>query len=55
VECKNKYNTSNKMGNWNHLIIIQKIPEQRIRKAQSQGTKENSLIGHGTHTSESMM
>jgi hypothetical protein len=41
------------MGNWNNLKIIQKIPEQHTRKAQNQGTTENSHIGHGTHTLES--
>jgi hypothetical protein len=28
VECKNKRDTSNNTGYWNHLKIIQKIPEQ---------------------------
>jgi hypothetical protein len=53
VECKNECDTSNNRGNWNHLEIIQKIPEQHIRKARSQGTTENSHIGHNTHTWES--
>ena len=26
VECKNKHDTSNNEGNWNHFKIIQKIP-----------------------------
>jgi hypothetical protein len=30
--------TSNNRGNWNHLKIIQKIPEQRTGKASNQGT-----------------
>jgi hypothetical protein len=54
VECKNKCGTSNNMGNWNILKIIQKVPEQRTRKAQNQGTTENSHIGHCTHTWESI-
>jgi len=33
------------------IIIIHKIPEKRTRKAQNQGTRENSHIGHCTHTS----
>ena len=53
MECKNKRNTSNNSGNWNHLIIIQKIPEQHTRKARNQRTTENNHIGHGTNTSES--
>jgi hypothetical protein len=53
VECKNKCDTSNNMGNWNHEEIIQKITEQRTGKARSQGTTENSHIGHCTHTAES--
>ena len=50
VECKNKCDTSNNMGNWNHLKIIQKIPGQPTGKAQNQVTTENSHIGHCTHT-----
>jgi hypothetical protein len=41
-------------GNWNHLIIIQKIPEQCTGNPRSQGTTENSHIGHCTHTLESV-
>jgi hypothetical protein len=40
-------------ANWNHLKIIQKIPEQRTGKAQNEETTENSHIGHCTYTSES--
>ena len=43
----------NNRGNWNHLRIIQKIPEQRTGKASNQGTTENSHFGHSTHNSES--
>jgi hypothetical protein len=50
VECKNKCDTSNNRGNWNHFKIIQKIPEQRTGKARNQGTTENSHSGHCTHT-----
>jgi hypothetical protein len=53
VECKNKCDTSNNRGNWNHLKIIQKIPEQHTVKARSQGATENSYIGHCTRTLES--
>jgi hypothetical protein len=53
VERKNKCDTSNNMGNWNHLKVIQKIPKQRTGKARNQGTTENSHIGHSTHTAES--
>jgi hypothetical protein len=42
VECKNKGDTSNKNGNWNHLKIIQKIPVQHNGKARNQGTTEGS-------------
>jgi hypothetical protein len=47
---KNKSYTSNNRGNWNHLQIIQKIPEQHTGEARNQGTTENSHIGHCTHT-----
>jgi hypothetical protein len=53
VECKNKRDTNNNRGNYSHLKIIQKIPEPHTGKEQSQGTTENSHIGHCTHTSES--
>jgi hypothetical protein len=43
----------NNRGNWNHLKIIQKIPELYTGKARSQGTTENSHIVHCTHTAES--
>jgi hypothetical protein len=35
VECENKSDTSNNMGDWNHLKITQKIPEQHTRKARN--------------------
>jgi hypothetical protein len=53
VECKNKGDASNNRSNWNHLKILQKIPEQRTGKARYQGTAENSYIGHSTHTAGS--
>ena len=33
VTHKNKSDTNNNKGNWNHLKIIQKIPEQNTGKA----------------------
>lgn len=36
VERKRKSDTSNNRGNWNHFIIIQKIPDQHNRKAWNQ-------------------
>jgi hypothetical protein len=41
-----------KWGNWNHIEIIQKIPEQHTRKARNKGAIENSQIGHCTHNWE---
>ena len=35
------------------ISVIQKIREQHTGKPCSQGTTENSHIGHCTHTSES--
>jgi hypothetical protein len=35
------------------IIIIIIIREQHTRKTRSQGTTENSHIGHCTHTAES--
>jgi hypothetical protein len=53
VECKNKSDTSNNRGNWNHFKILKKILDQHTRKARYQGTTENSYIGHSTHAAES--
>jgi hypothetical protein len=41
------------MSNWNHFKILQKILEQRNRKARYRGTAENGYIWHSTHTAES--
>ena len=49
VDCRNKIDTSSNMGNWYHLKIIQKIPEQHTKKARHQGTTENSHTGHCSH------
>jgi hypothetical protein len=53
VEWGNKNVIPVLTGNWNHLRIIQKIPEQHTRKAWNPGTPENSRIRYSTHTSES--
>ena len=49
VECK----TCNNRGDWNHITIIQTVPEQHTVKARNQGTIENSHIGHCTNTTGS--
>jgi len=49
VECKNQC----KRGNWNHLKLIYKVPQQRTGKARIQGTTQNSHIGHCVHTAGS--
>jgi hypothetical protein len=53
MEYKNKSDTCNNRGNWNHLQIIQKAFEQRKWKARHQGTTENNHTGHCAHASES--
>jgi hypothetical protein len=53
VECINESDTSNNRDNWNHLKIIQKIPEQHTGKARNQRSTENSHIRHCTNTAES--
>jgi hypothetical protein len=52
VEYKRIAVTSKKRGNWNHLRVTQKIPEQYAGEAHNQGTTENSHIGYSTHASE---
>jgi len=50
VECKNKGGTSNNRGSWNHLKIIQKIPEQLTGEAGNQGATDNKHTGHCADT-----
>jgi ribosomal protein L14E/L6E/L27E len=45
--------TSRDRGNWNHVKIIQTIPEQHTGKARHQGTTENSHTELCTQTAES--
>jgi len=40
--------TSNNRGNWDHVKIIHKIPEQHTGKAGNKETTENSDAGHCT-------
>jgi hypothetical protein len=49
VERKSKSDTGINMGDWTHLKIIRKIPEQHTGKARNQGTAENSRIEHCTN------
>jgi len=53
VECKNKGDTSNNRGDWDYFKVIQQIREQHTRKTCSQGSPENSHVGHCTLTPES--
>ena len=53
VECKNKDDTSNNRSDWDHFKIIPKIHKQHTRKPWSEGTTENSHMGHCTRSSES--
>jgi len=52
VECENKSDTGNNRDNWNHLSIIQTLPEQHTGKERNQGTTKQSYIGHRTCTVE---
>ena len=45
MERKNGSDVSNKRGKWNHLTIIQKIPEQHTKKARYQGTTKTAIFG----------
>ena len=45
--------TSNYIGNWNHLHIIQKIPDQQTGTERNQGNTVSSHLGHFTHTAGS--
>jgi len=35
MECKDKSDSNNNRGNWNHLKTIKKTPEQPTRKTKS--------------------
>jgi len=43
VECENKSDTSNNMGDWNHFKITQTVPEQPNGKERNEGTAKNML------------
>ena len=45
VECKNKSDANNNRGNWNHLKIIHKIPQQHTRKIQNQEVQKTATLG----------
>ena len=58
IEIQRMWNVKTKVipviiGATGTISVIQKIREQRTRKTWSQGTAENSHIGHCTRTSES--
>ena len=46
VQCKNKSDTSNNVGDWNQLKIVQKITQQHTGEVRNKGTAENSHTGH---------
>ena len=48
MERKNKSDTGNKRGNWNHFKIIQKVPEQRTGKARYDIRELNKTATLGT-------
>ena len=49
-----KSNASNNRGNWNHVKIINKIPEKYREESRNQGTiKNNDILHRKTHTAES--
>jgi hypothetical protein len=47
-ECYTNFNS----GNWDHLHVIQTIPEHLTGKARHQGATENSHMGHSTDTAD---
>ena len=53
MEFKNKCDESDNGSDWNHFKITQTTPEQRTKKALSQGTIKNSHTGHCTSNAES--
>jgi hypothetical protein len=53
VKSKSKCDTGNNRGNWNHLKIIQKIPEKHNGKADNQGNAKKAMFGYCAHASGS--
>ena len=45
MECDSKNDTGNNRGEWNHLKIIQRAPEQHTWKARVQGIKKTAVLG----------
>ena len=52
MECESKSDTGNNRGDWNHVKISQKMPEQQTGRARNKGTIDNSHIWHVTHTAQ---
>jgi len=53
VECQSRSDTDNNRAVWNHVKVIQKIPEQYTGKVRNQGNVEKRHTGHCTHTAGS--
>jgi hypothetical protein len=45
VKCKNEIDSTNNIGKWNHLKIIQKIHVQLTGKARNIATTETAVWG----------
>ena len=53
MEYDSKRDFGNNRRYWNYFLISQTISEQHTREIRNQGpTKENSHIGHCTHSTE---
>ena len=48
-------NNNNNRCDWNHFKITQTIRDQHTGKVRSQGTANNSHIGHCTHTLQKVL
>jgi len=44
VECEIKSDTSNNRGNWNHLKIIQTVPQQHTGKARIKELQKTATV-----------
>ena len=53
MECESKSDTGNNRGDWNHLKMIQTVPEQHTTKARNRRITETSHIVHCTQTADS--
>ena len=44
MECQGRRDTSNKRANWNHLTVVQKVPEQQTGKHEIKKIQKIAIL-----------